>query len=148
MASSIYPPLPPPTFVSVPLFTPDEDAPPVPPMPMPGTWRQSAPATSIAGSTTLASTTPAKAPSAEVFAFGTDSPGVSTAQFTSAAQKILEQMNAKLPEGQRIGEELLKKRTVSGTSEQSDVGRKVGGWGLSGRGKDRFAAAHEKEFAK
>jgi hypothetical protein len=63
-------------------------------------------------------------------------------------------MNAKLPEGQRIVEELLKgKNAQAGKQGQAGTGtgaeRKTsGGWGLSAKGKDRFAAAHEREFSK
>lgn len=168
MAASIYPPIPVPhgsiTPTSAPmtttLFRPDSDTPPVPPvpaMPMPGTWFTSASSSdhlkSLEG---LGSTPSINSPpnAASAFAFGTESPGVSSAQFTSAAQAILDQMNAKLPEGQRIGEELLKgKNAQAGKQGQAGTGtgaeRKTsGGWGLSAKGKDRFAAAHEREFSK
>lgn len=128
-ASSIYPPLP------------SMDIPPVPSLPdtvdMPG-----------AMPTTIASSGPS---------FGAAGFGVSTHQFSEAAQNLLKEMNAKLPSNvKKLDDELLKgkraeiKRLVSVTE-----GLGEGGWGLSGsvRGRgtvkqDRFAEAHEKEFAK
>ena len=89
-------------------------------------------------------------------AFGTkDGPGISKAQFSAAAQAVLDEMNAKLPEGSRMmmGSELMrgKKAAVQRlVSIDSTIGE--GGWGLGAgslAGKnDRYAHAHEKEFAK
>ncbi|ODN95743.1 hypothetical protein L198_04361 [Cryptococcus wingfieldii CBS 7118] len=78
--------------------------------------------------------------------------GVSNHQFSEAAQAVLKEMNAKLPQGSfKFGEELLKGRDAELAKlvqVNKDVG--TGGWGLSGGGltQDRYAEAHQKEFAK
>ncbi|TYJ54063.1 hypothetical protein B9479_005249 [Cryptococcus floricola] len=78
--------------------------------------------------------------------------GVSNHQFSEAAQAVLKEMNAKLPQGSfKFGEELLKGRDAELAKlvqVNKDVG--TGGWGLSGGGstRDRYAEAHQKEFAK
>lgn len=126
--SSIYPPLP--------GFHADEDAPPVPLIP--GHYPISQ---------------PLKHQPSETFTFGSPDHAVSSAQFSEAAQAILQQMNEKLPEGARMDGEVLRgnkadmKRMVSVTSGLGGEG----GWGLMERfegKKDRFAAAHEREFSK
>lgn len=126
--SSIYPPLP--------GFHADEDAPPVPPIPGQYPAYQ-----------------PLKHQASDTFTFGSPDHAVSSTQFSEAAQAILQQMNASLPEDARMNGEVLRgnkadmKRMVSVTSGLGGEG----GWGLMERfegKKDRFAAAHEKEFAK
>jgi hypothetical protein len=126
--SSIYPPLP--------GFHADEDAPPVPQIP--GHYPISQ---------------PLKHQPSETFTFGSPDHAVSSAQFSEAAQAILQQMNEKFPEGSRMDGEVLRgnkadmRRMVS---VQSGLGGD-GGWGLMERfegKKDRFAAAHEREFSK
>ncbi|ORY24783.1 hypothetical protein BCR39DRAFT_545922 [Naematelia encephala] len=79
--------------------------------------------------------------------------GVSNAQFSGVADKLLAEMNAKMPEGMRLGEELLKgKKAEIGklVSVNKDIGE--GGFGLTsslnGLKIDRFAAAHEREFSR
>jgi hypothetical protein len=78
--------------------------------------------------------------------------GVTQANFSEAAQAVLREMNAKLPDhARKLDGELLKgkkaemKRLVSVNDKLGE-----GGWGLktSAAGKDRFAEAHEREFAK
>jgi hypothetical protein len=87
------------------------------------------------------------------FVFGpTGDARVTQANFSEAAQAVLREMNAKLPEhARKLDGELLKgkkaemKRLVSVNDKLGE-----GGWGLktSAAGKDRFAEAHEREFAK
>ncbi|WWC97908.1 hypothetical protein V866_004796 [Kwoniella sp. B9012] len=123
---SIYPPLPviPPQFMkatSPPVQTVPGSFPPLPPT-----------------------------PGRMVFGSPTDA-GVNNHQFSEAAQAILKEMNSKLPGGVVFGEELLKGR-------KAEVGKLVhvnkelgtGGWGLSSStgSSDRYADAHQKEFAK
>ncbi|WWC64108.1 uncharacterized protein I303_106715 [Kwoniella dejecticola CBS 10117] len=123
---SIYPPLPtiPPQFAK---FTSP------PPEAMPGAFPPLPPT-----------------PSQVVFGSNAES-GVSNKQFSEAAQAVLREMNAKLPGGLAFGEELLK-------GQKAEVDKLVktnkqlgtGGWGLSSStgGNDRYAQAHQKEFAK
>nr|XP_018259099.1 uncharacterized protein I303_08643 [Kwoniella dejecticola CBS 10117]OBR81257.1 hypothetical protein I303_08643 [Kwoniella dejecticola CBS 10117] len=122
---SIYPPLPtiPPQFAK---FTSP------PPEAMPGAFPPLPPT-----------------PSQVVFGSNAES-GVSNKQFSEAAQAVLREMNAKLPGGLAFGEELLK-------GQKAEVDKLVktnkqlgtGGWGLSSStgGNDRYAQAHQKEFA-
>ncbi|WVQ75485.1 hypothetical protein IAR50_005110 [Cryptococcus sp. DSM 104548] len=89
---------------------------------------------------------------AQVLFGNRDTTGVSNHQFSEAAQAVLKEMNAKLPEGSfKFGEELLKGRDAELAKlvqVNKDVG--TGGWGLSGKRatRDRYAEAHQKEFAK
>jgi hypothetical protein len=88
------------------------------------------------------------------FVFGVDK-GVSNADFGSA---MLAELQAKMGDkGGMFGSELLKGRKAEVrklVSVNEDLGNGVGGWGLTagvGSGpvkKDRFAEAHEREFAR
>lgn len=115
-------------YPHIPGFQADPDAPPVPSLP--GQYPKPT----------------------DTFTFGSPDHAVSSADFTSAAQTILRQMNARLPDEAKMQGEVLKgkqadmKRMVSVTSGLGD-----GGWGLMERfeGKqDRYAEAHSREFAK
>ncbi|WVF65621.1 hypothetical protein IAT40_000351 [Kwoniella sp. CBS 6097] len=124
--SSIYPPLPaiPPQF--------DQTA----NTPIPGTFPPLLPT-----------------PSRAQIIFGSNAePGVSNQQFSDAAQAVLREMNSRLPGGGAIfDEELLKGRKAEiGKLVKVNEGLGAGGWGLSsGTGiQDRYAEAHQKEFAK
>nr|XP_019047987.1 hypothetical protein I302_04608 [Kwoniella bestiolae CBS 10118]OCF26917.1 hypothetical protein I302_04608 [Kwoniella bestiolae CBS 10118] len=90
-------------------------------------------------------------PSRMVFGSPTAEGGVSNHQFSDAAQAVLREMNAKLPGGVMFGEELLKGRKAEMDKlVQVNKGLGTGGWGLSSStgGSDRYAEAHQKEFAK
>jgi hypothetical protein len=123
--AKIYPPLP------------DLGGPPVPPLPK---APEALPFHAISQ------------PKPFVFGVGGDA-GISEAKFSEAAQTVLREMNARLPEhARKLDDELLKgkkaemKRLVSVNEKLGE-----GGWGLIGSvpGKtDRFAQAHEREFAK
>ncbi|WRT68977.1 uncharacterized protein IL334_005959 [Kwoniella shivajii] len=93
-------------------------------------------------------------PSQIVFGSNTET-GVSNKQFSEAAQAILREMNAKLPDGGIVfGEELLKGKKAEIdklVSVNKELSNSTGGWGLgslSASTKDRYAEAHQKEFAK
>lgn len=86
------------------------------------------------------------------FVFGGDEGGPSNQDFSDAGKAILAQLNAKLPSGFTFSEEHLK-------GKQAGLDRLVrtnstlgeGGWGLGSMGGpkvDRYADAHQKEFAK
>ncbi|WVO15314.1 hypothetical protein L204_102970 [Cryptococcus depauperatus] len=87
--------------------------------------------------------------------FGDESiPGVSNQQFSDAAQAVLKEMNARLPEGSlKFGQELLKGNNAE-IDKLVHVNRDLGtgGWGLSvdknGQKRDRYAEIHKKEFSK
>ncbi|EAL20385.1 hypothetical protein CNBF1950 [Cryptococcus deneoformans B-3501A] len=92
-------------------------------------------------------------PSKTQILFGNSAPpALSNTQFSETAQNILEEMNARLPEGSaRFGAELLKGKHAEveklvHTNQQLGVG----GWGLiegTTRVNDRYAESHRKEFA-
>ncbi|WWC91287.1 uncharacterized protein L201_006230 [Kwoniella dendrophila CBS 6074] len=122
--SSIYPPLPtiPPRFAKM-----------SSPKPVPGGFPPLPPT-----------------PSQMVFGSRNDA-GVSNQQFSETAQAVLKEMNAKLPGGVAFGEELLKgKKAEMDKLVQVNKELGTGGWGLSNSTseKDRYASAHQKEFAK
>ncbi|KAK8843365.1 hypothetical protein IAR55_007022 [Kwoniella newhampshirensis] len=123
--SSIYPPLP---------IIPSEFSKPTP---IPGSFPPLPPTPSA---------------SRVIFGSGADS-GVSNRQFSEAAQAILKEMNAKLPEGSvKFGEEYLKGKKAE-IDKLVHVNKELGtgGWGLgagSASTRDRYAEAHQKEFAK
>lgn len=80
-------------------------------------------------------------------------PVLSNAQFSEAAQNILQEMNARLPKGSaRLGEELLKgKHAEMEKLVHTNQKLGTGGWGLSEGTthlNDRYAESHGKEFAK
>ena len=89
------------------------------------------------------------------FIFGGDrNNGISRTQFSAAAEEVLAQMNAKLPSNAtKLSHELLRGRNVE-VNKLVLVNERLGegGWGLGSGGADpkthRFAAAHEKGFAK
>ncbi|OCF41957.1 hypothetical protein I317_04259 [Kwoniella heveanensis CBS 569] len=124
--SSIYPPLPaiPPQFAQIAN------------VPVPGTFPALPPT-----------------PSRAQMIFGSNSePGVSNQQFSVAAQAVLREMNSRLPGGGAMfDEELLKGRKAEmGKLVKVIEGLGTGGWGLSSGStvQDRYAEAHQKEFAK
>ncbi|WVR09113.1 hypothetical protein IAU60_006175 [Kwoniella sp. DSM 27419] len=129
--TSIYPPLP-----SIPsAFVPLKPA-----------------ATELPGSFPSLPPTPSRA---RMIFGSTTAEGVSNQQFSEAAQAVLKEMNARLPEGAvRLGDEYLKGRKAEINKlvkVNDELG--TGGWGLSASGsrldgKDRYAQAHQKEFAK
>ncbi|WWD21121.1 hypothetical protein CI109_105602 [Kwoniella shandongensis] len=93
-------------------------------------------------------------PSSNAVIFGSSmDAGVSNKQFSEAAQAILREMNSKLPDGSvKFGEEYLKGKKAE-IDKLVHVNKELGtgGWGL-GEGhaaiRDRYAEAHQKEFAK
>ncbi|KIR26695.1 hypothetical protein I309_04465 [Cryptococcus deuterogattii LA55] len=79
-------------------------------------------------------------------------PVLSNAQFSEAAQNILQEMNARLPKGSaRLGEELLKgKHAEMEKLVYTNQKLGTGGWGLSEdttHVSDLYAESHGKEFA-
>ena len=98
---------------------------------------------------------PLHSPSSKQFVFGAESEGgISKTAFSSAAEEVLAQMNARLPgTASKFSQELLRGTKV-GMDEVVSTSSKsqLGGWGLGQSGSssvsDRFAAAHEKEFAR
>lgn len=143
---SIYPPIPAAVHIT-----------PIPPVPpIPGAYQTSAPPPAIPVSGPMQFSSSAKSP--------TGMPLISNNQFEEAGKRLLAEMDAKLratmgdKAGQvgSFGEELLKgkgaqvNRLVSVTE-----GLGEGGWGMSGSlakkyagGEDRYADAHQKEFAR
>lgn len=93
-------------------------------------------------------------PSRSQVLFGNSiAPVLSDAQFSEAAQNILQEMNARLPKGSaRLGEELLKgKHAEMEKLVHTNQQLGTGGWGLSEgttHVSDRYAESHRKEFAK
>ncbi|OCF35506.1 hypothetical protein I316_02558 [Kwoniella heveanensis BCC8398] len=92
-------------------------------------------------------------PSRAQMIFGSNNePGVSNQQFSVAAQAVLREMNSRLPGGGAMfDEELLKGRKAEmGKLVKVNEGLGTGGWGLSSGStvQDRYAEAHQKEFAK
>lgn len=124
--SSVYPPLP--SFY---------DIPPVPPLPpMPGHY-------ALQPKSSFSAT------------FGSPkAPAVSNQKFSQAAEAVLREMNAKLPEGAKMtnGELLKGKKAEMGRLVSVNSGLGEGTWGLggsmNGSNKDRYADAHGREFAK
>jgi hypothetical protein len=94
-------------------------------------------------------------PTPKQFVFGTKrDAGITRTEFSAAAEEVLAQMNARLPSNaSKLSHELLKGKKVEVGSLVS-ANREVGapGWRLSASGSssrnDRFAVAHEKEFAR
>ncbi|KIR50977.1 hypothetical protein I315_06583 [Cryptococcus gattii Ru294] len=92
-------------------------------------------------------------PSGSQVLFGNSiAPVLSNAQFSEAAQNILQEMNARLPKGSaRLGEELLKgKHAEMEKLVRTNQQLGTGGWGLSEgttHMSDRYAEFHRKEFA-
>jgi hypothetical protein len=125
--SNIYPPVPPLPVEFQKLR--DESTPP-----MPGAMSSPSPNTS------------------NTFVFGSSHNAVTNTEFSDAGKAILAQMNAKLPQGFTFSEEYLKGRQAGVdklVKTNSDLGE--GGWGLSTadlQKPDRYAYAHQKEFAK
>ena len=85
--------------------------------------------------------------------------GISNEQFDLAGRKVLEEMQAKMQAalGDRagsFGEELLKgKKAEVGKLVQTRADLGEGGWGLKSMAsscsiQDRYAAAHQREFAR
>jgi hypothetical protein len=85
--------------------------------------------------------------------------GISNEQFDLAGKKVLEEMQAKMKAalGDRagsFGEELLKgKKAEVGKLVQTRTDLGEGGWGLKSMAsscsiQDRYAAAHQREFAR
>ncbi|OWZ39318.1 hypothetical protein C351_03917 [Cryptococcus neoformans c8] len=80
-------------------------------------------------------------------------PSLSNTQFSEAAQNILEEMNARLPQGSaRLGAELLKGKHAE-IEKLVHTNQQLGmrGWGLTestAHDNDRYAESHRKEFAK
>lgn len=117
---TLYPPLP-------------VDVPPVPPIP--GAFKKS-------------SASPAK-----TFGFS-----ISNEQFSSAAQQVIEDMQARMQARgigvSTFGEELLKgKQAEVSKLVHTTQGLGEGGWGLRNMAsstsiQDRYAAAHQKDFAR
>lgn len=80
-------------------------------------------------------------------------PSLSNTQFSEAAQNILEEMNARLPQGSaRLGAELLKGKHAE-IEKLVHTNQQLGmrGWSLTestAHDNDRYAESHRKEFAK
>ena len=94
-------------------------------------------------------------PTPKHFVFGSKfDAGVSRTEFTVAAQEVLAQMNARLPSNaSKLSDEMLKGKMVE-VDKLVPLNRGTGdcGWGLGASGcstmSNRFAAAHEREFAR
>jgi hypothetical protein len=100
--------------------------------------------------------TSSSAASPSRFVFGLhNGEGISKAQFAEAGQQVMKEMEAKMraTHGQgamMFGEELLKGKKAE-MGKLVHVNQEVGiGYGLGGMGvkKDRYAEAHQREFAK
>lgn len=121
--------------------------PPVPPLPIEFQKLKDEPAPMMPGAM------PALSPKAsQTFVFGSSQNAVSNSEFSDAGKAILAQMNARLPEGFTFSEEHLKGKQA-GLDKLVKTNNVLGegGWGLSTAGShtvDRYADAHQKEFAK
>ncbi len=98
---------------------------------------------------------PPAPPTPKRFVFGTRSnDGISRNQFSAAAEEVLAQMNARLPSNAgKISQGLLQGKKIE-VDRLVSVNKQLGenGWGLgastSSAKADRYANAHEKEFAR